>query len=213
MFHSQIAAPSARSSRHHPSLCPPPKHTHHTHTHTHARFYVVSSGKAGLSCVAAANSSVPARFILLAKVTWLKEKPNASPSGSEKGVLGGGGAHSELRDENTPMPPPPLECHPAWQRGGRGGEQAAPAGDLGTAGWATGAGAPVSLPEGAPEVSKRGAEQSPVPPSRSPPPPPRKKNPDRGHLQSAGLFFNSLLPCCCGGARLGAMERQAVLSE
>lgn len=92
MFHSQIAAPSARSSRHHPSLCPPPKHTHHTHTHTHARFYVVSSGKAGLSSVAAANSSVPARFILLAKVTWLKEKPNASPSGSEKGVLGGGGS-------------------------------------------------------------------------------------------------------------------------
>lgn len=49
MFHSQIAAPSARSSRHHPSLRPPPKHTH-------ARFYVVSSGKAGLSSVAAANS-------------------------------------------------------------------------------------------------------------------------------------------------------------
>ena len=49
MFHSQIAAPSARSSRHHPSLRPPPKHTH-------ARFYVVSSGKAGLSSLAAANS-------------------------------------------------------------------------------------------------------------------------------------------------------------
>lgn len=28
--------------------------------------------------------AVPAYFILLSKVTWLKEKPNASPSGSEK---------------------------------------------------------------------------------------------------------------------------------
>lgn len=49
MVHSQIAAPSARSSRHHPSLRPPPRRTP-------ARFYVVSSGRAGLACAAAANS-------------------------------------------------------------------------------------------------------------------------------------------------------------
>lgn len=124
MFHSQIAAPSARSSRHHPSLCPPPKHTHHTHTHTHARFYVVSSGKAGLSCVAAANSSVPARFILLAKVTWLKEKPNASPSGSEKGVLGGGELTRSC-EMKIPRCHPPPRMSPGvaarWARGRAGG--------------------------------------------------------------------------------------------
>jgi len=110
--------------------------------------------------------AVPAHFILLAKVTWLKEKPNASPSGSEKK---GGGTHSGLRNENVPMPPSDVtqryrrRSAVGSARGGlraRGQHAAAATGPV-TAGWAWGARAPVPLSRGAPEVSQWVAEQSP----------------------------------------------------
>lgn len=66
---------------------------------------MVSSGRAGLAPAAAAKSC-SCSFILLAKVTWLKEKPNACPSGSEKE----GEAHSELQNANRDAI---LPCHPA----------------------------------------------------------------------------------------------------
>lgn len=73
MFHSQIAAPSARSSRHHRGLRPPPERAP-------AAFMWFPLAERGRLVPRAA----PAPFILLAKVTCLKEKPNASPCGRER---------------------------------------------------------------------------------------------------------------------------------
>lgn len=87
MFHSQIAAPSARSSRHHRSLRPPPKRTP-------ARFYVVSSGRAGLACAAVAKSCScsfysPHKSNMLKRETkcvsiWLREEAGGSWLGAAK---------------------------------------------------------------------------------------------------------------------------------
>lgn len=73
MFHSQIAAPSARSSRHHRGLRPPPERAP-------AAFMWFPLAERGRLVPRAA----PAPFILLAKVTCLKQKPNASPCGRER---------------------------------------------------------------------------------------------------------------------------------
>lgn len=184
MFHSQITAPSARSSRHHPSLRPPPKHTH-------ARFYVVSSGKAGLSCVAAANSCSclfysPRKSNMVKRETkcisiWLRGE--------------GGEAHLRLRAENLPMPPSNVTLRSGL---GAWGEHRAPAAGLATDGAALAPWEPISFSQFAPEVSNSVTEQSP---------------PKLGTPSERGLFFHAVLPPCCGGARLGSMETQAALSE
>lgn len=103
MFHSQIAAPSARSSRHHPSLRPPPN----THTHAFMWFPLAKQG----FLLSLRPIAFPARFILLAKVTWLKEKPNASPSGSGKKKKKGGKLAQAAKWK---YPHSTLQCHKAW---------------------------------------------------------------------------------------------------
>lgn len=117
MFHSQIAAPSARSSRHHPSLRPPPKHTH-------ARFYVVSSGKAGLSSLTAANSFScsyysPRKSNMAKRETkcvsiWLREE--------EEGGEARPGCEMEISPRHPPVP------QSVGQRPGHRSRSALPAG-------------------------------------------------------------------------------------
>lgn len=90
MFHSQIAAPSARSSRHHRSLRPPPRRAP-------ARFYVVSSGRAGLPCAAAAKSCScsfysPHKSNMLKRETkcvsiWLREEAGEARCGLRKAAV------------------------------------------------------------------------------------------------------------------------------
>lgn len=119
MFHSQIAAPSARSSRHHPSLRPPPKHTH-------ARFYVVSSGKAGLSSLAAANSFScsfysPRKSNMAKRETkcvsiWLREEEE------EEGGEARPGCEMEISPRHPPVP------QSVGQRPGHRSHSALPAG-------------------------------------------------------------------------------------
>lgn len=113
MFHSQIAAPSARSCRHHRSLRPPPRRAP-------ARFYVVSSGRAGLACAAAAKSCScsfysPHNSNMLKRETkcvsiWLGE--------------GAGEAGWGLRKAHVPLPAPEfpgcVRCGGAGARPGPG---------------------------------------------------------------------------------------------
>lgn len=139
MFHSQIAALSARSSRHHRSLRPPPRRTP-------ARFYVVSSGRAGLACAAAAKSCScsfysPHKSNMLKRETkcvsiWLRE---------EAGEGGWG-----LR--NAALPLPPQKCRggcQVWRRGGLG--PGLPPHGLGFRVWALGFG---ELPAPAPPAPR-----------------------------------------------------------
>lgn len=188
MVHSQIAAPSARSSRHHPSLRPPPRRTP-------ARFYVVSSGRAGLACAAAANSCScsfysPHKSNMLKRETkcgsiWLGEEaggsslgvpkcksPAATPKSAPAGVrCGSPGARRGAR-------PQPLSPH------GRAG--------LGSA--------RLVLRGCSPRLSLGCRAEA---------------SQNWRHLQSGGrgVVFNAVLPRCYGRARLVSMETEAVSSE
>ena len=118
MFHSQIAAPSARSSRHHPSLRPPPKHTH-------ARFYVVSSGKAGLSSLAAANS-FSCSFYSPRKSNMAKRETKCVSIWLREEEEEGGEARPGCEMEISPLHPPVPQS--VGQRPGHRSRSALPAG-------------------------------------------------------------------------------------
>lgn len=143
MFHSQIAAPSARSSRHHRSLRPPPRRAP-------ARFYVVSSGRAGLPCAAAAKSCScsfysPHKSNMLKRETkcvsiWLRGEAGGSSLRAAKGSSAAGSPESAgpcqvwlpralpsrpggFGSARLRSPPSPPGCGGLWRHlrtGGRG---------------------------------------------------------------------------------------------
>lgn len=185
MFHSQIAAPSARSSRHHRSLRPPPKRTP-------ARFYVVSSGRAGLAFAAAAKSCScsfysPHKSNMLKRETkcgsiWLREEEGGSSLGA-------------ARCRSAAATP---KSGPAGVRCGspRGSTRGAPA----PLPWHGRAGLGLVLRGCSPSSALRCRAGA-------------SRNWRHLHRGGRGAFFNRVLPCCCGRARLVSMETQAASSE